>query len=80
FVVLVPTGASPAVLDRMTGRIRKALVPEFTVSGHRVRVGISAGTALGGRGTTADELMGTADERMYAAKRAARTGQAPAHR
>ncbi|NAZ77691.1 hypothetical protein GTQ99_20075, partial [Kineococcus sp. T13] len=42
----------------------------------RVRVGASTGTAVGGPGTSTDEVLAAADARMYDAKRAARASRA----
>ncbi|GAB7191734.1 hypothetical protein NUM3379_24420 [Kineococcus sp. NUM-3379] len=70
FTVLVPAGADAASLAALVGRIRAALAGGFTVAGHPVRVGTSAGTALGGPGTGAEALLAEADGRMYSDKRA----------
>ncbi|WP_432496899.1 diguanylate cyclase domain-containing protein [Kineococcus gypseus] len=73
FTVLVPRGAGPQVLDDLARRVRAALVPEVPLAGgHRARVGVSTGTALGGPGTSTDEVLAAADARMYDAKRASR--------
>ncbi|NAZ87318.1 diguanylate cyclase domain-containing protein, partial [Kineococcus indalonis] len=73
FTVLVPRRAGPQELEDLAERLRAALSPGFRLAGgHLAHVGASTGAALGGPGTSTDEVLAAADARMYEAKRASR--------
>ncbi|GAA2386718.1 diguanylate cyclase CdgB [Streptomyces glaucosporus] len=57
-------------------RLRNAIIPPIRVEGRAVRVGASFGISWAGCGMTADEVLQSADQRMYVEKRA----RAKAHR
>jgi diguanylate cyclase (GGDEF)-like protein/PAS domain S-box-containing protein len=71
FVVLVE-GASEAALETLVPRLVAAVTAPLTVHGAQVGVGVSVGVALSRAGADDPQgLLSRADERMYAAKRAA---------
>ena len=79
FVVLADGVGREEARD-LAGRLRTAITPPIRVEGGRtVRVGVSLGIGWAGCGMTIDEVLHTADERMYLEKRsrAGGTGNNP---
>ncbi|WP_031509487.1 diguanylate cyclase CdgB [Streptomyces megasporus] len=75
FVVLAD-GLGRADAADLAVRLRNAIIPPIRVEGRAVRVGASFGIGWAGCGMSADEVLQSADERMYIEKRA----RAKAHR
>jgi diguanylate cyclase (GGDEF)-like protein/PAS domain S-box-containing protein len=68
FVVLAD-GLAPADASDLAVRLRNAIVPPIRVDGRAVRVGASFGIGWAGCGMTAEEVLHSADQRMYVEKR-----------
>ncbi|GAA2426861.1 diguanylate cyclase CdgB [Streptomyces macrosporus] len=75
FVVLAD-GLGRADAADLAVRLRNAITPPIRVEGRAVRVGASFGISWAGCGMSADEVLQSADQRMYVEKRA----RAKAHR
>lgn len=74
FVVLAD-GLAPADAADLSVRLRNAIIPPIRVDGRAVRVGASFGLGWAGCGMTAEEVLHSADQRMYVEKRSrSRTG------
>ena len=69
FVVLADGLGRDEAKD-LAGRLRSAIIPPMRVDGRAVRVGVSLGIGWAGCGMSIDEVLHTADERMYLEKRA----------
>jgi diguanylate cyclase (GGDEF)-like protein/PAS domain S-box-containing protein len=69
FVVLADGLGRDEAKD-LAGRLRTAIIPPMRVDGRAVRVGVSLGIGWAGCGMSIDEVLHTADERMYLEKRA----------
>jgi diguanylate cyclase (GGDEF)-like protein/PAS domain S-box-containing protein len=78
FVVLAD-GLAPADAADLTVRLRNAIIPPIRVDGRAVRVGASFGIGWAGCGMTAEEVLHSADQRMYVEKRS-RSASRPSHR
>jgi diguanylate cyclase (GGDEF)-like protein/PAS domain S-box-containing protein len=78
FVVLAD-GLAPADATDLTVRLRNAIIPPIRVDGRAVRVGASFGIGWAGCGMTAEEVLHSADQRMYVEKRSRATSR-PNHR
>jgi diguanylate cyclase (GGDEF)-like protein len=68
FVVLAD-GLAPADAADLAMRLRNAIIPPIRVDGRAVRVGASFGIGWAGCGMTAEEVLHSADQRMYVEKR-----------
>ncbi|MGW1077459.1 diguanylate cyclase CdgB [Streptomyces sp. NPDC002537] len=68
FVVLAD-GLTQADAEDLAVRLRNAIVPPIRVDGRAVRVGASFGISWAGCGMSADEVLRSADQRMYVEKR-----------
>jgi diguanylate cyclase (GGDEF)-like protein/PAS domain S-box-containing protein len=68
FVVLAD-GLSRADAEDLAVRLRNAIIPPIRVDGRMVRVGASFGIGWAGCGMSADEVLQSADQRMYVEKR-----------
>ncbi|RLU86927.1 sensor domain-containing diguanylate cyclase [Streptomyces griseocarneus] len=68
FVVLAD-GLGQADAEDLAVRLRNAIVPPIRVDGRAVRVGASFGIGWAGCGMTPDEVLRSADQRMYVEKR-----------
>jgi len=68
FVVLAD-GLGRADAQDLAVRLRNAIIPPIRVDGRSVRVGASFGIGWAHCGMTADEVLKSADERMYVEKR-----------
>ncbi|MCQ8769110.1 diguanylate cyclase CdgB [Streptomyces telluris] len=68
FVVLAD-GLAQADAEDLAVRLRSAIVPPIRVDGRAVRVGASFGIGWAGCGMSADEVLHSADQRMYVEKR-----------
>ncbi|MBM9508549.1 diguanylate cyclase CdgB [Actinacidiphila acididurans] len=78
FVVLAD-GLAPADAADLAVRLRNAIIPPIRVDGRAVRVGASFGIGWAGCGMTAEEVLHSADQRMYVEKRS-RSATRPSHR
>ncbi|MGW7515112.1 diguanylate cyclase CdgB [Streptomyces sp. NPDC054796] len=74
FVVLAD-GLGPADAQDLAVRLRNAIIPPIRVDGRAVRVGASFGIGWAGCGMTAEEVLQSADQRMYVEKRSRSKGQ-----
>lgn len=74
FVVLTD-GLGPAEAQDLAVRLRNAIIPPIRVDGRAVRVGASFGIGWAGCGMTAEEVLQSADQRMYVEKRSRSKGQ-----
>ncbi|MBO8194355.1 diguanylate cyclase [Streptomyces oryzae] len=74
FVVLAD-GLGPAEAQDLAVRLRNAIIPPIQVDGRSVRVGASFGIGWAGCGMTAEEVLQSADQRMYVEKRSRSKGQ-----
>ncbi|WP_016910325.1 diguanylate cyclase CdgB [Streptomyces xiaopingdaonensis] len=74
FVVLAD-GLGPAEAQDLAVRLRNAIIPPIRVDGGSVRVGASFGIGWAQCGMTADEVLHSADQRMYVEKRSRSKGQ-----
>ncbi|UWE12981.1 diguanylate cyclase CdgB [Actinacidiphila bryophytorum] len=80
FVVLAD-GLAPADAADLAVRLRNAIIPPIRVDGRAVRVGASFGIGWAGCGMTAEEVLHSADQRMYVEKRSrSSAGARPNHR
>ncbi len=68
FVVLAD-GVGPAEAQDLAVRLRNAIIPPIRVDGRAVRVGASFGIGWAACGMTAEEVLQSADQRMYVEKR-----------
>ncbi|MEV5506301.1 diguanylate cyclase CdgB [Streptomyces orinoci] len=68
FVVLAD-GLGRADAEDLAVRLRNAIIPPIRVDGRAVRVGASFGIGWAGCGMSADEVLRSADQRMYVEKR-----------
>ncbi len=68
FAVLAEQVSTVDDVAAVAGRIIHALAQPFDINGHAHHIAASAGVALGGPDATADTIIRTADEAMYAAK------------
>ncbi|WP_405585675.1 diguanylate cyclase CdgB [Streptomyces sp. NBC_01190] len=68
FVVLADH-LTPADAADLAVRLRNAIIPPIRVDGRAVRVGASFGIGWAGCGMTAEEVLHSADQRMYIEKR-----------
>jgi diguanylate cyclase (GGDEF)-like protein/PAS domain S-box-containing protein len=74
FVVLADGLAHDDAAD-LSERLRNAIIPPIRVDGRAVRVGASFGIGWAGCGMTADEVLKSADQRMYIEKRSRSGGE-----
>ncbi|MDF4251392.1 diguanylate cyclase CdgB [Streptomyces sp. WMMB303] len=74
FVVLAD-GLGPAEAQDLAVRLRNAIIPPIQIDGRAVRVGASFGIGWAGCGMTAEEVLQSADQRMYVEKRSRSKGQ-----
>ncbi|MBO8187884.1 diguanylate cyclase CdgB [Streptomyces spirodelae] len=74
FVVLAD-GLGPAEAQDLAVRLRNAIIPPIQVDGRAVRVGASFGIGWASCGMTAEEVLQSADQRMYVEKRSRSKGQ-----
>lgn len=74
FVVLAD-GLGPAEAQDLAVRLRNAIIPPIRVDGRAVRVGASFGIGWAGCGMTTEEILSSADQRMYVEKRSRSKGQ-----
>ncbi|WP_181764167.1 diguanylate cyclase CdgB [Streptomyces albidus (ex Kaewkla and Franco 2022)] len=74
FVVLTD-GVGPPEAQDLAVRLRNAIIPPIRVDGRAVRVGASFGIGWAGCGMTAEEVLQSADQRMYVEKRSRSKGQ-----
>ena len=79
FVVLAD-GLAPADANDLAARLRNAIIPPIRVDGRAVRVGASFGIGWAGCGMTAEEVLHSADQRMYVEKRSRSSSSRPNHR
>ncbi|NUP44225.1 MAG: diguanylate cyclase [Streptomyces sp.] len=79
FVVLAD-GLAPADAADLAVRLRNAIVPPIRVDGRAVRVGASFGVGWAGCGMTVEEILHSADQRMYVEKRSRSSSSRPNHR
>ncbi|WP_030254603.1 diguanylate cyclase CdgB [Streptomyces violens] len=68
FVVLAD-GLGKADAEDLAVRLRNAIIPPIRVDGRAVRVGASFGIGWAGCGMSAEEVLQSADQRMYVEKR-----------
>ena len=68
FVVVCDGLATPKDAVEMCTRVRAPLLEPIEVGKGRVQVSVSIGLAIGGPGSTAEQLLGEADAAMYRAK------------
>jgi diguanylate cyclase (GGDEF)-like protein/PAS domain S-box-containing protein len=76
FVVLADHLA-PADAADLAVRLRNAIIPPIRVDGRAVRVGASFGIGWAGCGMTAEEVLHSADQRMYIEKRSRSASSSP---
>ncbi|GAB3872933.1 diguanylate cyclase domain-containing protein [Dactylosporangium cerinum] len=69
FVLLLPGVVGGEDVDALATRLRVTIAAPFDVAGHEVRIGASVGLHLADPGEDPDEVLRTADQAMYAAKR-----------
>ncbi|GAA3188684.1 diguanylate cyclase domain-containing protein [Dactylosporangium siamense] len=69
FVLLLPGVVGGEDVDALATRLRATIAAPFDVAGHEVRIGASVGLHLADPGEDPDEVLRTADQAMYAAKR-----------
>lgn len=74
FVVLAD-GLGPSEAQDLAVRLRNAIIPPIRVDGRAVRVGASFGIGWACCGMTAEEVLQSADQRMYVEKRSRSKGQ-----
>ncbi|MFI0724056.1 diguanylate cyclase CdgB [Streptomyces sp. NPDC021224] len=80
FVVLAD-GLAPADAADLAVRLRNAITPPIRVDGRAVRVGASFGVGWAGCGMTVEEILHSADQRMYVEKRSrSSSSPRPSHR
>ncbi|RKE20613.1 diguanylate cyclase domain-containing protein [Streptomyces sp. TLI_171] len=68
FVVLAD-GIGREEAKELAGRLRSAILPPMRIDNRAVRVGVSLGIGWAGCGMSIDEVLHSADERMYDEKR-----------
>ena len=64
-----PTGSAAADAADLAVRLRNEIIQPIRVDGRAVRVGASFGIGWAHCGMSADEVLKSADERMYVEKR-----------
>ncbi len=64
-----PTGSDREGAQDLAVRLRNAIIPPIRVDGRAVRVGASFGIGWAGCGMTVEEVLHSADQRMYVEKR-----------
>ncbi|MFI9163302.1 diguanylate cyclase domain-containing protein [Kitasatospora aureofaciens] len=69
FVVLAD-GIGREEAKDLAHRLRNAIIPPMRIDGRAMRVGVSLGIGWAGCGMSIEEVLNTADERMYDEKRA----------
>lgn len=69
FVVLMTDAADRSAAKQLADFLADALGDPFELEGRRVHISASIGVALGGQGTSPDDLLSDADAAMYDAKR-----------
>ena len=74
FVVLAD-GLGAADAQDLAVRLRNGIIPPIRVDGRQVRVGASFGIGWASCGMTAEEILQSADQRMYVEKRSRSKGQ-----
>ncbi|MCK7624660.1 diguanylate cyclase CdgB [Streptomyces sp. RS10V-4] len=74
FVVLAD-GLGTADAQDLAVRLRNAILPPIRVEGRAVRVGASFGIGWASCGMTAEEVLESADQRMYVEKRRSKAGR-----
>ncbi|GAA2062291.1 hypothetical protein GCM10009801_05280 [Streptomyces albiaxialis] len=74
FVVLAD-GLGPSEAQDLAVRLRNAIIPPIRVDNRSVRVGASFGIGWAACGMTAEEILQSADQRMYVEKRSRSKGQ-----
>ncbi|GGX19150.1 diguanylate cyclase CdgB [Streptomyces noursei] len=74
FVVLAD-GLGTADAQDLAVRLRNAIIPPIRVEGRAVRVGASFGIGWASCGMTAEEVLESADQRMYVEKRRSKSGR-----
>ncbi|KUL35096.1 diguanylate cyclase [Streptomyces sp. NRRL F-4489] len=74
FVVLAD-GLGTADAEDLAVRLRNAIIPPIRVEGRAVRVGASFGIGWASCGMTAEEVLESADQRMYVEKRRSKAGR-----
>ncbi|MGD9484763.1 diguanylate cyclase CdgB [Streptomyces sp. TRM70308] len=74
FVVLAD-GLGRADAGDLAVRLRNAIIPPIRVEGRQVRVGASFGISWAACGQSVEEILQSADQRMYVEKRARSKGQ-----
>ncbi|MEV4702646.1 GGDEF domain-containing protein [Actinoplanes sp. NPDC049316] len=74
FVVVCRDHDPRGAVDAVCARIRDMVREPIPVAGQEVRIGVSAGGAFAGPGTTTDDLIRRADLAMYEAKRSKSVG------
>ncbi|MDX6354966.1 MAG: hypothetical protein QOF98_1869 [Streptomyces sp.] len=79
FVVLAD-GLAPADAADLAVRLRGAILPPIRIDGRAVRVGASFGIGWAGCGMTAEEVLHSADQRMYVEKRSRSASSRANHR
>jgi len=77
FVVLA-AGLAPADAADLSVRLRNAIIPPIRVDGRAVRVGASFGIGWAACGMSTEEVLHSADQRMYVEKRS--RSAKPSHR
>ncbi|NJP99997.1 diguanylate cyclase CdgB [Streptomyces zingiberis] len=75
FVVLAD-GLGLADAQDLAARLRNAIIPPIRVDGRAVRVGASFGVGWAACGMSAEEVLHSADQRMYREKRSRAAGRA----
>jgi diguanylate cyclase (GGDEF)-like protein len=74
FAILLQRTASQDEAIAVAERINRRLAERFSIGGHSISVGVSAGIATGAGGDSPDELVRNADVAMYRAKQASNNG------
>jgi diguanylate cyclase (GGDEF)-like protein/PAS domain S-box-containing protein len=74
FVVLAD-GLGPADASDLAVRLRSSIIPPIRVEGRSVRVGASFGIGWAACGMTTEEILSSADQRMYVEKRSRSQGR-----
>ncbi|MDT0343318.1 diguanylate cyclase CdgB [Streptomyces litchfieldiae] len=74
FVVLAE-GLGPAEASDLAVRLRNGIIPPIRVEGRSVRVGASFGIGWAACGMTTEEVLESADQRMYVEKRSRSQGR-----
>ncbi|RKN09706.1 diguanylate cyclase CdgB [Streptomyces radicis] len=74
FVVLAE-GLGPAEASDLAVRLRNGIIPPIRVEGRAVRVGASFGIGWAACGMTTEEVLESADQRMYVEKRSRSQGR-----